>query len=239
MITVALVGLDGSGKTTIGRELAGRLAPSAHYLYMGLNAAAATSSLPTTRVVHAIRRRRGTARSGPVVEDVAPVPALRPARRALGAIRRTTATTNQVAEESYRQLVLWSHLRRGDVVVLDRDFAVDFAVSDGGPHADRPSKRVHSWIRTHLYRRPDLLVMLDAPAEVVHARKGEGTVEWLDTRRTRYLDYLRTAPVATAIVDADRSVEEVLADVEALVVDAVARAEPRRRLRSRGRRARA
>jgi thymidylate kinase len=231
VITVVLVGLDGSGKTTIGRALVDRLAPDAHYLYMGLNPDAATSSLPTTRFVNAIKRRRGTIRHGPDTAEVASAVRPRATRRAALAARRTAATANQVAEEVYRQLVMWRHLRRGEVVVLDRDFAVDFAVSGGGRNADRPLKRLHTWIRTHLYRKPDLLVLLDAPAEVVFARKGEGTVEWLRERRQRYLDHVGAALTMTAVIDVDRPVDDVVADVEAAVDRA------RSQLRGRGRRA--
>src|SRR5437667_23836 len=51
--TVALIGPDGAGKTTIGRRLEKSLPLPVRYLYMGVNAEASNALLPTTRVLRA------------------------------------------------------------------------------------------------------------------------------------------------------------------------------------------
>ena len=59
MFTVALIGPDGSGKSTIGKRLAGALPFPMKYIYMGVNLEAGTHMLPTTRLVLAWNRARG------------------------------------------------------------------------------------------------------------------------------------------------------------------------------------
>ena len=221
MIAVALIGLDGAGKTTVGRELERRLPVPARYLYMGVNPAASTVSLPTTRLVHAVRKRRGTVRSGPIVPEPAPPPTKRgPARRAVRSVRTVVATANQIAEEVYRQVIAWRCMRRGEVAILDRHFAADFAALD--PTTPRPGlvRRLHDRIRTQLYPAPDVVVLLDASAEVVFARKGEGTVDWLARRREGYLRFAQQCRGAV-VIDAEQPVDAVVEEIEALVLDAL------------------
>jgi hypothetical protein len=57
--TVALVGADGAGKTTVARSLPAILPFPAVYLYMGVAPASSNYALPTTRVAHAIKRMFG------------------------------------------------------------------------------------------------------------------------------------------------------------------------------------
>src|SRR3712207_8707740 len=47
--------------------------------------------------------------------------------------------------------------------------------------------RSHGFVLAHVYPKPDLVVYLDAPPEVMLARKGEGSVEALARRRGEYL----------------------------------------------------
>ena len=57
--SVALIGIDGAGKSTVAHEVIGRLPFDASYLYMGVNLAASPVMLPTTRLALAIKSRRG------------------------------------------------------------------------------------------------------------------------------------------------------------------------------------
>ena len=57
--TVALIGPDGAGKTTVARRLGDVLLLPVTYLYMGVNPDSSNVLLPTTRLVHAFRRARG------------------------------------------------------------------------------------------------------------------------------------------------------------------------------------
>jgi thymidylate kinase len=58
---------------------------------------------------------------------------------------------------------------------------------------------------------PDVLVVLDAPAEVLHARKPEHSLTATAGMRQRYLALARAR--GAVVVDVDRPLEEVVADV--------------------------
>src|SRR5215213_9731112 len=91
--TVALVGADGAGKSTIGRRLAATLPIPVTYLYMGDNPAAATATLPTTRLLRALRRARGARPAAPAGGP--PDPARRAA--AAAALRNAGTLTRAAA----------------------------------------------------------------------------------------------------------------------------------------------
>jgi thymidylate kinase len=79
---------------------------------------------------------------------------------------------------------------------------------------------VHGFNLRRLYPRPDLVVLLDAPAEVLHARKGEGSIEALEARRQEYLGQAGLFR-RFVVVDASQPTETVAADVRARIVEFV------------------
>jgi thymidylate kinase len=218
--TVALIGPDGAGKTTVARRLAEALPLDAAYVYMGVNADAGTHVLPTTRLLRRLRRVRGTGgRQGGPREHASAVARPRsPARRAAASARAALRLAYRLAEESYLQLVVRAQVRRGRIVLSDRDFFSDYYAYDVAGPAERPlSRRIHGFVLDRLYPKPDLVVYLDAPADVLFARKGEGTLELLERRRQ---DYLGLADVVArfAVVDATRPLDDVVESASALVV---------------------
>lgn len=220
MVTVALVGADGAGKTTVGRALPAALGRPARYVYLGANPASATHALPTTRAVHRIRAARGRAAAGgpPALDhDLGPRTDGSLLASAVGGVRGAGRVTNQVAEGTYQWAVIHWHRRRGRVVVVDRWHTADHHAHELAPGARLGrARRVHARFIRLAFPAPDLVVVLDAPAEVLHARKGEGTLAEVAHRREEYLDYLRTVGRG-ARVDASRPLGEVLD----AVVDAV------------------
>ena len=70
----------------------------------------------------------------------------------------------------------------------------------------------------HAYPRPDVIVFLDAPAEVLHARKGEGTVDLLEQRRLDYLELRDVVPDFVS-VDATQPEDDVVESVAKLICD--------------------
>ena len=78
------------------------------------------------------------------------------------------------------------------------------------------SSRVHGWMLQHLYPKPDLVLCLDAPADVLYARKQEAPPAWLEQRRRQYLDLAGVVP-ALVVIDATRPLDDVVADVVAAI----------------------
>ena len=217
MFTVALVGADGAGKTTVARRLESELELPAKYLYMGINAEASNHLLPTTRLLRALKRSRGIDDAGgPPDPSAARARPKGLPRRALHTAKGGARLINTLAEEWHRALVAAHHVRRGHIVLFDRHFFADYYSHDVAG-ADRSlGRRLHGMALARLYPRPDLVVFLDAPPEVLLARKGEGTLETLGLRRG---EYLRIAEVTRhfATVDATREPDLVAADVAALI----------------------
>jgi thymidylate kinase len=218
--TVALIGPDGAGKTTLARRLEQELPMPATYLYMGVSADSSDRMLPTTRLAHALKRRRGAPPDTAGPPDPADVSKPKPrgaVKRARRAVRSVLRLGNQLAEESYRNMLAWRYLRRGTVVLFDRHYFADYYAYDIANGARRPlSRRLHGWALRRVYPRPDLVVYLDAPAEVLLARKGEGTLEALERRRGDYLELARVTP-NFEVVDAARPLDEVAGDLVAIV----------------------
>lgn len=216
--SVALVGPDGAGKTTIARAVERLLPMPVSYLYMGVNPAAGNRLLPTTRVLDSIRGRLGRPE-----KDRARWHEYPPARSgALTTARSLVRLANRLAEEWYRQLVAWSYLARGRVVLFDRHFYADYYATDIKARRRTFAKRLHGLVLEHVYPKPDLLVYLDAPAHILHERKREGTVESLERKRQEYLEVGRRS-ANFIVIDADRSLEEVVPMVAAAIIEFAAR----------------
>lgn len=197
MISVALIGADGAGKSTVAAHLASSFPRPLRVLYMGVSGDSANVTLPWNR-----RLRRGRGSAGPVPT----------ARR--GFLRSALGLANQIADEWYRALISWGLRRRGFVVVYDRHFLFDFDYRPGSARTWRD--RLHRWMLARFYPRPDLVLFLDAPAEVLFARKGEFDLAWLDARRQALLKAAQSCR-DFAVVDATQPLTEVCSRMEALI----------------------
>lgn len=117
-------------------------------------------------------------------------------------------------EEWLRQLVAFGYGARGYIVVFDRHFFADYYHTDvatiGAGHG--LAGRLHGWMLEHAYPKPDLVICLDAPSEVLYLRKPESSVQWLEQRRQQYLALAGVVP-AFVVVDADRPLDVVLGEV--------------------------
>lgn len=211
MVTVAVVGLDGAGKTTITRRLVDRLPFETSYLYMGMNPASSNVALPTTRLVHA-RRGRGSGEAS--------LHAVSARRRQRGAAWSTLRLVNRAAEEVVRHVIARVHHLRGRVVITDRDFFIDYTAAAKEPVG--LLDRIHLWFLGSVLPKPDLVVWLDASPAVLYARKPEVPIAYLERRRDR-IAALRPAFRRFEVVDAERSEDEVYRVVERLVIGACTR----------------
>jgi thymidylate kinase len=222
MVTVALVGPDGAGKSTVARRVTATLPFPARRVYMGVNLEASSTMLPTTRLALAVKHARGgrpdmTGRIGAGPGDHS-----QRRRGALAGLRSSLRMANWIAEEWYRQAIAAFYQRRGQVVVFDRHFFCDYYAHDVADGlTGRPlASRIHGYNLRRLYPRPDLVVLLDAPAEVLHARKGEGTVESIEARRQEYLAQARLFR-QFVVVDARQPTDAVVDEVRDRIVEFV------------------
>jgi thymidylate kinase len=210
--TVALVGGDGAGKTTVARALEASGDPVAcRYLYMGQSVHSSDRALPTSRLARAAKGPEGA----PLPPEERPK-AKGEKRKRRGRFRAAFSLLNRLAEATWRRVLIWRTTRRGLVVVCDRHFLWEAATyagepGTGGERFDRFEIRA-----MQVLGEPDLVLFLDASPEVMFERKGETSVRRLTRRRAKIVERgERTTNFVR--IDADREPEAVLADVRTAI----------------------
>ena len=222
MLTVALVGADGAGKSTIGRKLQEIFPLPMKYVYMGVNLESSNLVLPTTRLLLEVKRARGQRPDITVPRDVYFQAQTRQkfTKRAAGGIKSALRLVNLIAEEWFRQMIVWYYTFRGYYVLFDRHFYFDYYAHDiADRDPKRPfSSRIHGFMLEKLYPKPDFVIFLDAPAEVLFARKPERTIEILESKRQEYIR-LQEVMKNFAVVDVSQPVDTVVRQVCELIVN--------------------
>jgi thymidylate kinase len=222
MITVALAGADGAGKSTMSRRLEKSLPVPAKYIYMGINREASNFALPTTLLWKRIQRASGRQidMGGPPDPNRLQQLPKHPLKRIVRELKSGLRITNLIAEEWFRQLVAWYYQFRGYVVIFDRHFYFDYYkhhIADSGIKRTI-ADRVHGFMLNHVFPKPDFVIFLDAPPEVLFSRKGEGTLELLEQRRQEYLQ-IQEKVERFITVDATQPMDEVAQQICNLVMD--------------------
>jgi thymidylate kinase len=215
-VSVAVLGPDGAGKTTLVSALPGALGGDALVVYMGVNRDSRTHALPTMR--WAQRWVAPAAAAG----STTPAPGAPTAARRLARLRRIVTRVHLLLDQAYRVGVGMRARRRGRTVIFDRylyDAEVD-ALVDG---RDRREQQILRWIRRR-FPAPDLVVVLDAPGHVLLARNGEHDVQRRDRLRRAYADIAAEVP-ALAVIDVRQDAAAVLS--EAVAAIEVRRGDPR------------
>jgi len=213
MLTVAFIGPDGAGKSTVIERVRAELPRPSKVVYMNINLYSVAALLPTTRLWLRIRMaQRGhldLAKYG-----LAPPESERAARRRTrSAFKAVVRLAVYVSEESARYLLAAYYRRRGLLVLFDRHFVAEYYGRDIGVSGRLPPDRaLHRILLDRVYPRPDLVVCLDAPAEVLFARKGEYTIEALDAQRRRYLRSRGAFP-NFVVIDATQPLDTVVLQV--------------------------
>lgn len=195
-LTVALLAPDGGGKTTLATELTRTFYLPSRYIYMGSNIEASTVGLPTTRWIQAQARRPAGSRGLPA-----------------WMFARGLRFINNMAEQWYRYGVSYYHMIRGRLVLFDR-YVYDSPSSKSKKISLK--SRARRWLLSAAAPKPDLVVYLDAPGEVLFARKGEHSPAILEQQRQHYLGLQKFLP-QMIIVDATRDADQVRRAVTSLI----------------------
>jgi thymidylate kinase len=235
-LMVAVLGVDGAGKSTVMARVEQDLAPAfwSTKLYHGR---ALDSPLRWTKRVRQERRERdlikreleSAATANPHAVPLSRDPHDKPSRGlALSLVKLGLWWTDYTLLGYVADV--YPRLRRSGLVLFDRyyhDLLVDPTRHRyGGP----------LWLARlagRVFPQPDLVILLDAPPEVLHARKQEVSLGETARQREAYLELVEKLPNGH-VVDASKPVHEVVADAERIILDHVA-ARTARRLKSRGR----
>jgi thymidylate kinase len=203
-LRVVLLGPDGAGKSSMVQALEN------HPLAL-FNRTECRGFAP--RMFRRLLRRR----HGPTDQPHALAPRSAPA----SIIRAGYWLLHQLAEHATSRV----DLARSTLILYDRHL-VDVLVDQkryryGGPR----------WLLSAIWSimpRPDLILLLDAPADVLHRRKQELSLAETDRQRQQYLR-LVTGLENGHVIDAAQPFENVVAQVSTLLVAHLARREAARR----------
>jgi thymidylate kinase len=199
--STVLLAPDGGGKSTLAAALAGDPWLRARVVYMGGNAKAGGFRLPATAW---LERRLRAARSRRFAPE-------RPLLRAAGSL-------NHLTEDLLRYALGEVSKLQGRFVVYDRYFYDTYLSA----RAQARRVRLRRWVIGLTCPDPDLVLLLDAPGQVLWNRKHEHTPEFLEKQRQILLglaDRLQNLEV----IDATRTAEEVRRQAVAAIWEEFAR----------------
>jgi len=219
MATIALIGADGSGKTTIAKMLLESPPAKMKYLYMGLNIESSNHALPTSRLIFYLKLLKYKKKNKNLknvklknisLHDIEEDRTI-DKRGKLGAFVRLT---NRMAEAWYRQFFSWFFQFTGYVVLFDRHFLFDASTGHFGEEAKRQrlTSKIHWWLLNNMYSKPDLVFFLNAPPEILLKRKGEGNIEYLKMRSENFMKVGKKLK-NFIIVDTTQPIDKVFSEV--------------------------
>lgn len=226
-IVVAIVGADGSGKSTVGRELAAWLRPHVDVFrpYFGSGDGPACLArrllMPLRRAL--TRSSGGGSDAGPRHLRSAPSGHARGARLVL-----QIGWALLIACEKRANLArAWQASTSGLVVIADRYPQCEVMGSCDGPLLSelrggrggllaRLAEWEHSTYEQARSRPPDLVLRLAVSPETAHARKPERGVEWARWR-VETVAGLTFGAARVVDVDAEQSLERVLLETKRLI----------------------
>ncbi len=170
-LSIALLGPDGTGKSTLAAGIQGSFYFPVHLVYMGL----------------------GDDRLEPLARLRLP---------GIGAPGRLLTLWWRYIRARYYQL-------RGHIIIFDR-YTYDALLPSAEPLT--PFQKAARWLLAHACPRPDMVFALDAPGDIMYARKGEYNPIHLETERQHFVA-LRQRISTIQIVDVTRDKDVVRADL--------------------------
>lgn len=223
MFTVALIGGDGAGKTSIAKRLVEVCPLPTKYIYMGINPQAGEYSLPTSRLNFVLKQRNHKKLNG-ISKDVndkdISSPYFEYSKTARGPVLTILRHLNRLVEAWYRQFVSIYYQLRGYVIIYDRHPLFDTAPLEKKSKSTIESRinNLNHWVFQYLFPKPTMSIYLDAPAELLHARKGESTPNYLDRQRSAYMKQGEKNR-NFVYVDATQPLEKVFTEVQRIILE--------------------
>jgi len=232
MFSVALIGGDGAGKTTIANAVIHSSGLPMKYLYMGLSTRSSNVALPTSRLILFLKQqlyKKKVQNSTTHLRNDMPASQLEYSENTHGWVWNTFRFLNRLAEAYYRQIISINYQLHGNVVVYDRHFFFDTA--PGAINSQNQKllllDRLFFWLMSHWYPRPTLTIFLDAAPDLLYQRKEEATPEYLEQQRKVYMEQGKKL-VHFIRVDASQPLEKVLSEVLHYIQDFYAHQPPKR-----------
>lgn len=217
MFTVALIGGDGAGKTTVAKHLMESLPWPVKYLYMGPSTISGNVALPTTKLARIVKTKMD---KNPATKGDGEVESGKPTSNDLhyGKKKRNllwifARFLNRILETFWRQLLSLTYRLRGFMIVYDRYILFDAAPRDSSKlRWNKLLDRIEYWILLYFFPKPDLVIFLDASPDMLYSRKGEASVKHLKSRRQAILDQGKRTKNFIRI-DASLPLDQVLEEV--------------------------
>ncbi|MGA8264403.1 MAG: hypothetical protein WB779_08190 [Ignavibacteriaceae bacterium] len=224
MSSVAIIGQDGAGKTTISSLVLEKLPLKMKYIYMGRNVESSNIMLPTSWVIHYYKIYKYKKTHEGLNFDNAKKFSLHELDKnrkvdTRGKIAATLRLLNRLVEEWFRLTISWYYQLLGYVVIYDRHFIFDYLPDPKDTYSKhRLTTKFHNWTLNNLYEKPGLIIFLNAPAEVLFSRKGEATLDYLKAKNDVFLNTGKKMP-NFKIVDASKPLDQVFENVKNLILE--------------------
>lgn len=217
MFTVALVGGDGAGKTTIANRLVNDLPYRVKYLYMGFSTISSNAALPTSKLARFYKTRFHNGSGKNNTDGSKPVEPtshdLHYSKEPRNVVWKAFRFVNRMLETYWRQMITFYYRLRGYMVIYDRHMLFDTAPKNPSKvKFNRFFDSIEYLILYYFLPKPDLVIFLDAPAEVLYKRKRESSLKHLRTRREATLKQAEKIENFVRI-DASQPLETVMEEV--------------------------
>jgi hypothetical protein len=224
-VVVAFVGADGSGKSTVTREVRRCFAEKIDVLpvYFGSGDGTAMPMRGLLRRAKSLVRKSPSSRSAsPGFDGAAAAAGAGGIGSGFGALYRVCWALLLAHEKSVKLREAWRASSNGLLVIADRYPQAEVMGSTDGPllaewrdHPSRLRRAVARWeARPYEWARaqpPDLVIRLRVSGEAAFARKPEYDLSW-STKRVAIIDSLTFGGACVVDIDAEQPLPEVLSD---------------------------